>query len=47
MPKPKFQYTCPCGFRTNKSWRLRDHKHKAKPKVQAVADPLKGLFPRG
>ncbi len=47
MPKPKFQYVCPCGFRTKKSWRLVAHRHKPKTKVPAAPpDPLKGLFPR-
>ncbi len=46
--KPKYRYICPCGFRTQKSWRLAAHRHKPKAKAQATPiDPLKDLFPHG
>jgi hypothetical protein len=50
MAKPIFRYICPCGFRTNRSWRLRDHKIEHRnppaPKSPVRQEGLPNLFPR-
>ena len=32
MPKPAYQHTCACGYRTNRSWKFIDHKKVHEPK---------------
>ena len=26
MSKPTYRYVCPCGYRTNRSWKMAKHK---------------------
>ncbi len=43
--KPIFQYVCHCGFRTNKSWRMKCHVHKPRTRTAKPApNPLKEAF---
>jgi hypothetical protein len=30
--KPSYRYVCPCGFRTQRSWRWKAHSHGKKGK---------------